>query len=144
MMIALAQRPGINARQLGVRAALSSSSGTFGTYLAKLRTNGWLDGDRNALQLTHAGIEALGHYEPLPEGAALLAHWLNELGATSGAARMLRALAGAYPHALSKEELGSRAEISHSSGTFATYLSRLRTLELVEGSRELKASAELF
>lgn len=30
------------------------------------------------------------------------------------------------------------------SGTFDTYLSRLRTLELVEGRGDLKASDELF
>lgn len=38
MMVALAQRPGLNRRQLGVRAGLSSSSGTFQTYLSKLKT----------------------------------------------------------------------------------------------------------
>lgn len=144
MMIALAQRPGLSARQLGVRASLSSSSGTFGTYLAKLRTNGWMEGDRNSMQLTPSGINALGAFDPLPEGKALLNHWLAELGAGSGASRMLEALANEYPRALSKEELGRNARISHTSGTFGTYLSKLRTLELVEGSQEIRASAEFF
>ena len=49
-----------------------------------------------------------------------------------------------YPESLTKEELGARANISHSSGTFGTYLGKLRTLELVEGKSELKASEELF
>ena len=142
MMIALAQRPGLSAKQLGVRAGLSSSSGTFGTYLGKLRSNGWMDGSRDRMELTAEGIAALGAYEPLPAGRDLLTHWLGELG--GGASRMLQALAEAYPRALTKEELGAAAGISHTSGTFGTYLGKLRTLELVTGSRELQASEEFF
>lgn len=142
IMIALAQRPKLTAKQLGVRAGLSSSSGTFGTYLAKLRSNGWINGDRNALSLTDDGNKALGHYEPLPTGHDLLQYWLSELG-SAGAARMLKALADAYPNSLTKFQLGEQAGISPSSGTFGTYLSKLRTLELVKGSKELQISEEL-
>lgn len=49
MMIALAQRPqGLSARQLGVRAGLSSKSGTFTTYLARARERTGLK-DRKAI-----------------------------------------------------------------------------------------------
>lgn len=143
MLIALAQRPqGLNRRQLGVRAALSSRSGTFDTYLSKARTNGWVDGT-NQLRITDAGSRALGSYDPLPEGRDLLEHWLRELG-NSGAARILRELAGAYPRALTRAELGEAANLSDRSGTFDEYLSKLRTLELIEGRGELRASEELF
>lgn len=144
IMIALAQRPqGLNPRQLGVRAQLSSRSGTFATYLARGRTSGWITGS-SLLQITETGIAALGSYEPLPTGQALLAYWLQELG-SSGAARILQALAEAYPKTLSNTEAGEAAGLSAASGTFATYLSKLRTLELIEGGRgELRASAELF
>jgi len=142
MMIALAQRPGLNARQLGVRAGLSSNSGTFSTYLGKLRSQVWIAGTRDRMELTEAGIEALGSYEPLPTGRKLLSYWLGELG-NGGASRMLDALASVWPATMTKEELGRSAEISHVSGTFSTYLGKLRTLELVQGSRELKASDEL-
>lgn len=143
MMIALAQRPGLSAKQLGVRAGLSSSSGTFGTYLARLRSNGWVSGERDRLELTDIGLSELGNYEPLPEGRELLAHWLGELG-NSGAARMLQALADAYPHGLTKAELGQVAGISHGSGTFGTYLAKLRTLELINGRDQLRANEELM
>lgn len=143
MMAALAQRPGLSARQLGVRSGLSSSSGTFSTYLARGRTEGWISGDRSRMELTPVGASALGDYDPLPEGPELAAYWLGELG-DSGAARILRALIEAYPEALTKEALGERAGLSAGSGTFGTYLSKLRTLELVEGRSELKASEELF
>lgn len=142
MMIALAQRPGLNKRQLGVRAGLSSSSGTFGTYLGRLRSNGWISGN-GEFSLTDSGLVALGNYNPLPEGQALLDYWLQELG-ESGASRMLRTLTGAYPDAMTKEQLGEAAKISHTSGTFGTYLGKLRTLELIDGRGELRAALEFF
>ncbi len=142
MMIALAQRPGLNKRQLGVRAGLSSSSGTFGTYLGRLRSSGYVEGSES-ISLTGAGLAALGNYTPLPEGGELLNYWLRELG-MGGAGRMLQCLAEAYPQALTKDQLGERAQISHSSGTFGTYLGKLRTLELVEGRGELRAAKEFF
>lgn len=143
MMIALTQRGWLNKRQLGVRAGLSSKSGTFGTYLGKLRSNGWVTGQGDALELTNAGRDALGKYDPLPDGYALLEYWLNELG-QGGAGRMLRVLAEAYPVPMDKETLGRLAEISHTSGTFGTYLGKLRTLELVEGRGEIRAAKEFF
>jgi hypothetical protein len=144
MMIALAQRPqGLTNRQLGVRAGLSSKSGTFSTYLSRGRSEGWIEDNGDRRVLTDEGLAALGTYEPLPEGQELLEYWLRELG--GGANRMLSALADAYPEGLANEELGARAEISAKSGTFSTYLSKLRTLELVEDhGHERRASRELF
>lgn len=143
MMVAMAQRPGLTRRQLGVRAGMSSTSGTFNTYLAKLRTNGWINEVGGQFVLTSGGESALGAYNPLPEGRYLLQYWLNELG-EGGAGRILMALAEAYPKPLSREELGHRSGMSASSGTFNTYLSRLRTLELVTGKSELRATEEFF
>lgn len=145
MLIALAQRPkGLTNRQLGLRAGLSSQSGTFSTYLGRARSQGWIEDSGELRSITQAGIAALGDYEPLPTGQALQEYWLAELGA-GGQARMLRALCEAYPKALSNDELGALAEISSSSGTFSTYLGRLRGLELVEKHNGgTRASEELF
>jgi hypothetical protein len=143
MLIAIAQRPGMDNRKLGLRAGMSSRSGTFATYLAKARTNGWIE-DRGGFQITDAGVAALGTYEPLPVGSELQRHWLNELGSGSGVARILAALCQHYPDALSQDALGEKVGMSSRSGTFATYLSKLRGLELIEGRGELRASAELF
>jgi hypothetical protein len=141
MLIALAQRPqGLTNAQLGVRAGVSSRSGTFSTYLGRARSQGWVDG-RGIVKITEAGLAALGSYDPLPEGRALADYWIRELG--GGAARMLQALVDVYPGTLTNEQLGERAQISHVSGTFSTYLGRLRALELVEGRGELRASEEL-
>jgi hypothetical protein len=143
MLIALAQRPqGLTNKQLGVRAGVSSRSGTFSTYLGRARSQGWVEG-RGDLRITEAGISALGSYEPLPEGADLAVYWLRELG-NSGAARILRTLIDAYPNSLDATTVGERAEISPKSGTYSTYVGRLRSLELVSGRGELRASDELF
>jgi hypothetical protein len=143
MLTALAQRNRLTAQQLGVRAGLSSKSGTFGTYLGRARSEGWISGSRERLEVTQEGRKVLGSYDPLPEGRELQAYWLGELG--GGAARMLEELCRAYPRALTAEELGERAELSAGSGTFGTYLGKLRTLELVTGGRgDLRASEELF
>lgn len=144
MLIALAQRPqGLTKQQLGVRAGLAHSSGTFGTYLGKLRSESWVRNDGGALVITEHGQQALGEYEPLPTGRALYDHWMSQL--PDGAARMLTTLYTQYPDELSAEALGQASQISHTSGTFGTYLGRLRSLELVEGPRDrLKASGEFF
>ncbi len=142
ILIALAQRNGLTKKQIGVRARLASGSGTFGTYLSKARTEGWIDGD-GPFTITEEGLHALGSYDPLPEGPDLLEHWLRELG-NSGAARILRALADVYPKRLSRRALGEAANLESGSGTFGTYLSKLRTLELISGKDEFSASEEFF
>lgn len=85
----------------------------------------------------------MGDFDPLPTSKGLLRYWLNELG-NSGAARMLEALSVVYPMAVTIEELGAQVNLSHGNGSFGTNPSKLRTLELIEGRQELKASAELF
>lgn len=144
ILTALAQRNGLTNRQIGIRAGLSSQSGTFSTYLSQARRSGWIQDDGDRRYITAQGVGALGHFEPLPGGQALLEHWLRELG-NGGAHRILKALADAYPRALSNEEIGQAAQISHASGTFSTYMSKLRGLELVESAgKATRASAELF
>jgi hypothetical protein len=145
MLIALAQRPhGLTHRQLGVRAGMSSKSGTFANYLGKLRAEGWIDGDRGGpLKITNTGETALGAYEPLPTGQALLEYWLRELG-SGGVSRLLQVAADAYPNALSREQAATQADLAADSGTYANYLGKLRALELIEGRGEIRASAELF
>lgn len=145
MLIALAQRPqGLNDKQIGVRAGMSSKSGTFGTYLGRLRSLNYIDGERSHITITEDGIRALGDYRPLPTGKDLMLYWLEYLG-QSGAGRMLAVLAEKYPDTVTADELGQLADMESSSGTFGTYLGKLRTLELIEGKRDaLKASDELF
>ena len=88
-------------------------------------------------------MDALGSYEPLPHGSELLSYWIGELG-NSGASRMLQTLASKYPSAISASEMAEEIGMAE-SGTFGTYLGKLRSLELVTGSRSaIRASDELF
>ena len=144
ILIALAQRPnGLTNRQIGIRAGLSSRSGTFSTYISRARSEGWIEDTGDVRRITLLGIEALGHYDPLPTGEGLAAYWLRELG-TSGAARILRVVIDAYPNEVDASTIGERAQISPRSGTYATYVSKLRGLELVVGRGPLRAAVELF
>jgi hypothetical protein len=144
ILIALAQRPqGLSMRQIGVRAGLSARSGTFSTYLSSARRKGWIDGRAQRIQITEAGMTALGHYEPLPTGRALLDYWIAQLG-QGGISRLLIAVWSAHPRPLSLAAAAAEAGLAAGSGTFSTYVSRLRALELVHGRGELTASDELF
>lgn len=144
ILTALAQCPnGLTKQQIGVRAGLSSKSGTFGTYLGKARASGWVEDRGGKTFITPAGQEALGSFDELPIGKALLDYWLHELG-NSGAARMLQTLYDEEGKPISKAELGERTGLSAQSGTFGTYLGRLRSLELVDGPGEALVASEIF
>jgi uncharacterized protein len=85
---------------------------------------------------------ALGEYEPLPSGQALIDHWRGQLGKAERA--ILDAVIEAYPNSLTKEEVASRANYEASGGGFNNALGKLRTLELINGRGELKATDEFF
>jgi hypothetical protein len=57
---------------------------------------------------------------------------------------ILEALTQVYPAGLNKEEVAGRAGYEAGGGGFNNALGRLRTLELVEGRGELRASSNLF
>lgn len=143
MLVALAQagRP-LQDSQLTARAGMALS-GTFDKYLGQMRSEGWVIGERSRLEITDAGLVALGSYEPLPTGDALQSYWLSKLGAGKKS-EMLGVLIAAYPQSLSDHDVADRASMAL-SGTFDKYLGQLRSLMLVEGARSaLRASAELF
>lgn len=144
ILAALAQHPdGLSDRAIGILAGLSSRSGTFATYLAACRAGGLIEGDRGKLRLTAHGISETTHIEPLPTGQALQEYWARELGG-GGLGRMFTALCDAHPNGMNRDALGVAARLSAASGTFATYLAKLRTLRLVTGDSELRAADELF
>lgn len=55
-------------------AAGKALSGTFDKYLGQQRSNGWVEGSRQDLRITEAGLAALGPFDPLPTGVDLQAH----------------------------------------------------------------------
>jgi hypothetical protein len=53
----------------------AASGGGFNNYLGALRSRGLIEGDGDRLMITEAGIRALGSWEPLPAGRALIDYW---------------------------------------------------------------------
>lgn len=145
ILIALAQYPQGRAKnQVAVLSTYAVNGGSFNNAISSLRTAGRLSGSGDRLTITEVGLAALGTYEPLPTGHALLQHWYGELGKAEKEA--LQVLVDAYPGALPKTEVAARtpSQYEASGGSFNNALSRLRTLELISGRGELKASDDLF
>lgn len=143
ILTALARYPqGRSKVQVAVLTRYAHTGGGFNNALGALRSHGLLHGDQAHLKITEVGLKVLGEFDPLPQGQELLEHWLRQLGKAERAA--LQALVEVYPRQLTKEELAQRAGYEAAGGGFNNALSRLRTLELIGGRGELRASEDLF
>jgi len=143
ILTALAQYPaGCTKSQVALLTGYSSTGGGFCNALGALRSKGHLTGGSAALHITAAGRTALGTWERLPTGPALVEHWLVRLGKAERV--ILRALVEAHPTPLTKPRLGEATGYATEGGGFNNALSRLRTLQLIEGRAELRASATFF
>lgn len=143
ILTALAQYPhGRTKAQVAILTGYAVGGGGFSNAISALRTKGYLEGDAARLAITPAGIAALGPFDPLPRGRALLDHWYGQLGKAERKA--LESLAEVYPRTLSKTQLAARAGYEANGGGFSNALSRLRTLELIVGKAEIRASETLF
>lgn len=129
--------------QLALLTNLSPKSGTYGTYLSLLRSQGLIE-VRADVSITEQGMNLVGTEKPKPMNQEeVLDMWRGNL--TGGARRMFDVLVDMYPQQIEKVELGERTEMSSNSGTFGTYLSLLRRNGLAEVSGSaIQASSKLF
>ena len=143
-LIVLAQQGrALRRNQLAVFAGYSSKAGNTSNILSSLRTAGLIEGGSDAIDITPAGLEALGDFEPLPTGRALVAYWQRKLG--QGPAKFLEVLCSAYPRPISREELAVAAGYSPTGGNTSNILSALRTRDLIIGpSSALMVARELI
>lgn len=143
ILTALAQYPGGRTHtQVAILTGYAANGGGFRNAVGALRGRGCLAGGSDRLQITPAGVKALGRFDPLPRGRALLQHWLGQL--PKAERKALEELASVYPRTLSTEQLASRSGYEANGGGFRNALGKLRTLELIRGRGELKASEDLF
>jgi hypothetical protein len=142
ILTVLAQFPdGRTKRQVAMLTGYSGKGGGFNNALSSLRSGG-LIGRGEPIRITEAGIAAIGtDWEPLPTGHALAEHWIAQLGRAEGL--VLRALLDAWPSSLTKEEIAEQTGYAASGGGFNNALSRLRTLELIEGRGDMRADETL-
>jgi hypothetical protein len=143
ILTALAQYPqGRSKVQVAVLTGYAATGGGFNNYLGALRSRGLIKGDGDSLRITETGIRELGSWEPLPTGAALVDYWRGRLGKAERL--ILEMLTQVYPDPLTKGEVAVKAGYEANGGGFNNALGRLRTLELVQGRGELRASDDLF
>lgn len=146
VLTVLAQYPlGRTVRQVAILAGYAMGGGGFRNAVGRMRALGYLEGEAGSLNITQAGIDALGHYDPLPTGRALAEHWLRQLD-RKAEREVLQALLDAYPNALTPDAIAAATPTKYepNGGGFRNALGKLRTLELVTGRGELRASEELF
>lgn len=140
---------GVNKAKAALMAGYSSKSGSFRNTLSTLRTAGLLAySQTDELWATEAGLATAGPLEPLPTGSALLDYWTVHSAVGKCEAAILTVLVKElqdHPDnpVLPKDEVGRQTGYEATSGSFRNGLSRLRTLGLIEGSKELRA-AEAF
>ncbi len=135
----------ITKSQIATLSAFSVKGGTFSTYLSELKRCGWLEQNHNGfISITDEGLANVGDVPPLPtDPNEIVEMWAVKF--RSGAARMLRTIAGEYPESISKDNLAEMTGFTASGGTFSTYLSELRRNGLIEvGGLEVRARKEMF
>jgi hypothetical protein len=144
ILAALAQYPdGMNQRKLSILVDIAPKGGTWRTYMAELRGKGWVEGGKDHMRITGAGLGALGDWEPLPTGDELVQYWRNRLG-DSGKRAIFDAVVEAYPGSIDVDRVSQITGIARAGGTWRTYMAELRGLGIIEGRGELQASADLF
>ena len=141
ILTALAQHNACDKNRLAILAGYAAAGGGFNNAISSLRVKEFVTRD-DRISITTKGRLALGSYEPLPTGKALVAHWIQH-PALDKAARSILTVVTATGRPLPKEEVAARAHYEVSGGGFNNALSRLRTLGLVSGSREIAAAPEL-
>lgn len=124
-------------RQLALLAGYSIGGGAFNNPLGAIRAAGYVEPRKGEpMSITEEGLAALGDYEPLPQGAALLDHWLS--GLPGPCQKLLSALADVWPESYTKLELAAVTGYEASGGAFNNPLGRLRTLELVTRGTDIR------
>ncbi|MDB5606690.1 MAG: hypothetical protein JWP25_3590 [Bradyrhizobium sp.] len=127
--------------QVAFIAGYSHKSGTWATYLSRLRSSGMIEG-RGDLVFTESGLNEAREPDAVPSRDALWTAVLGKIDAPLQ--KILKPIIAAYPDGMTHASASEEAGYSSASGTWATYLSRLRSLDLIEGRGELKAQGWLF
>lgn len=127
--------------RVAILTGYSGNGGGFRNGLGALRSAGRIQGS-DPIEITAAGLKALGPFTPLPRGKKLLEHWCSQL---SRAERLvLETVAAEYPRAVPIETVAKRTGYEANGGGFRNAIGKLRTLALVSGRGELVASEHLF
>lgn len=120
-------------KRLALIAGYSAQSSGFKNPLATLRRVGYAQGGGGRIEITEAGVAALGDFEPLPSGPALIDYWMRSPQFGKAERAILEALIDAWPSPLTHVELAERAGYEPTSSGFKNPLAKLRRLEVAHG-----------
>lgn len=130
--------------QLGVLAGVKSTTGTFRTYMSKLKTSGLIEVSGDSVTASSAGIEASGEQPNSPASVQeVIEMWRKSL--PPGVAKIFNTIIEAHPNWISRGEVATALGISELTGTFRTYISILKSNKLIETEgTNVKLSEELL
>ncbi len=124
--------------QWATLAGMKRTGGTWAAYKSRLKTAGMIEQEGGLWRATSAALQTLDRRAA--DGSAL-DQWRAALG--GGPAKLIDILEAA-PAPMSREALAAAAGLEPSGGTFAAYLSRLKSNGVVEKSGRGFALAEVL
>jgi hypothetical protein len=149
MLTALAQSPeGLTKAQILLHSNYKASGKVSSTFAEFIR-NGWAEPRQppapTGLQITPAGLSALGTYERLPTGSALREHLLASDKLRPLEKALLKPILAAYPNAITKGKILQDAGYAASGKVSETFARLVRYgYARKSGASLLTASSELF
>ena len=143
MLFALAQHKELEKPVLAIMAGISAKTGTFRNYVSKGKTEGLWEVNGRVVRITETGIEEAGDFDPLPEGSDLVDYWCSHKAVPKRAGEMLVLICSYGDDGITKEEIAEEIGIQQNTGTFRNYLSRLRTLGLINRGEPIVAAESL-
>ncbi len=141
----LAAHKHLSRTQLATLARYSPRSGTYSSYLSRLRQLGLIETDLTGITITSAGRKRAGSQDValIESSRDLMDAWRERL--QGGERRVFDVLTQAYPRVLSRQEVAERAGLSSRSGTYSSYVGKLRRNGLIESAGTgIRASDSLF
>lgn len=124
--------------QWATLAGMKRTGGTWGTYKSRLKQQGLIEQQAGLWRATTRALETLDRRAPQDSA---LDQWRAALG--TGPARLIDILEAASAP-MSRDDLAAAAGMTATGGTFATYLSRLKSNGVVEKSDQGFALAEVL
>lgn len=132
ILTALAQHGPKDKISLAILTGYSHKGGGFNNPLGSMRSAGYVTPAKTTpIAITEEGLDALGDYEPLPTGRALLDWWMPQL---SGAEKKIVSALSEYGP-MEKVDLADAAGYEPSGGGFNNPLGHLRTLGIITAAK---------
>ena len=146
ILTALMQTGGASKARVAAMSGYAVNGGGFNNALSRLRSTALILAQGDHLRITPDGESELGSdWKPLPTGEAAVKYWAQKEGKAAGL--ILEALYESHARGdggLTRLELAERTGYAADGGGFNNALSKLRTLELIEGRDRINISRNLI